>query len=114
MIAANQEAVTSPSFRAFLAFDPQPYLRQLTVPTLAIFGGLDAQVIAEQSEGPMREALAAAGNPDATVITFPGLNHLMQPAVTGNVDEYGAIAITIDPVVLDTIADWLQERFPAR
>jgi uncharacterized protein len=114
LIAANQEAVTSPSFVAFLAFDPQPYLRQLTVPTLAIFGGLDAQVIAEQSEGPMRDALAAAGNPDATVITFPGLNHLMQPAVTGNVDEYAAIETTIDPAVLDTITDWLQERFPAR
>jgi uncharacterized protein len=91
MIAANQEGVTAPAFRAFLAFDPQPYLRRLTVPTLALFGGLDVQVIAEQSEGPMREALAAAGNPDATVITFPGLNHLMQPATTGNVDEYGAI-----------------------
>jgi uncharacterized protein len=114
IISANQEAVVAPAFRAFLAFDPQPYLRQLTVPILAIFGGLDAQVVAEQSEGPMREALAAAGNPDATVITFDGLNHLMQPAVTGNVDEYGAIAITIDPVVLDTIEAWLQERFPAR
>ncbi|MFU8889328.1 MAG: alpha/beta hydrolase family protein [Trueperaceae bacterium] len=114
MIAANQEGVIAPAFRAFLAFDPQPYLRQLTIPTLAFFGGLDLQVPAEQSEGPMREALAAAGNPDATVITFPGLNHLMQPATTGNVDEYGSIDVTIDPVVLETITTWLQARFPAR
>jgi uncharacterized protein len=114
MIAANQEGVVAPAFRAFLAFDPQPYLRRLTVPTLAFFGGLDVQVPAEQSEGPMREALAAAGNPDATVITFPGLNHLMQPATTGNVDEYGAIDVTIDPIVLETISEWLQERFPVR
>jgi len=114
IIAANQEGVIAPAFRAFLAFDPQPYLRQLTVPTLAFFGGLDLQVPAEQSEGPMREALAAAGNVDATVITFPGLNHLMQSATTGNVDEYGAIEVTIDPVVLETISEWLQERFPAR
>ncbi|MBW6454519.1 MAG: alpha/beta fold hydrolase [Trueperaceae bacterium] len=114
LIAVNAEGTAAPAFRSFVTFDPQPLLRQLTVPTLALFGGLDLQVPAEQSEGPMREALAAAGNPDATVITFPGLNHLMQPATTGNVDEYGAIDITIDPVVLDTLADWLQERFPAR
>ncbi len=112
MIEANQEGIVSPAFRVFLAFDPQPNLRQLTVPTLAFFGGLDVQVPAEQSEGPMREALAA--NPDATVITFPGLNHVMQPAITGNVDEYGAIDVTIDPVVLETVTTWLQERFPAR
>lgn len=114
IIAANQEGVVSPSFRAFVTFDPQPHLRRLTVPTLAFFGGLDAQVIAAQNEGPMREALAAAGNPDATVVTFPGLNHLMQPATTGSLDEYGAIATTIDPVALETITTWLQERFPAR
>lgn len=114
LIAANAEGTAAPAFRSFVTFDPQPYLRQLTVPTLALFGGLDLQVPAAQSEGPMREALAAAGNADATVITFPGLNHLMQPATTGAVDEYALIETTIDEVVLDTIADWLQERFPAR
>lgn len=113
-LALQKDGVTSPVFRSFLAFDPQPYLRRLTVPTLAFFGSLDLQVPAEQSEGPMREALAAAGNADATVVTFEGLNHLMQPAVTGGVEEYGAIETTIDPLVLDTIEQWLRERFPAR
>ncbi len=116
IIAANQEGTASPSFRAFVTFDPQPHLRSLSVPTLALFGGLDAQVPAAQSEEPMREALAAAadGTLDATVVTFPGLNHLMQPATTGGLDEYGTVPTTIDPVVLETIATWLQERFPAR
>jgi len=114
IIEANQAGITSPALRSFLTFDPQPYLRQLTVPVLALFGGLDVQVIAEQSEGPMREALAAAGNADATVVTFPGLNHLMQPATTGALEEYGTIETTIDPVVLDTITTWLVERFPPR
>lgn len=100
-------------FRSFLLFDPQPYLQRLTVPTLAFYGSLDFQVDAQQSEGPMREALAAAGNEDATVITFEGLNHLMQPATSGLLDEYAAIATTIDPIVLETVSDWLQARFPA-
>jgi len=113
LVAAQSDGVTAPVFRSFLLFDPQPYLRRLTVPTLAFFGSLDLQVDAAQSEGPMREALAAAGNDDATVITFEGLNHLMQPATTGLVDEYAAIPTTIDSIVLQTVGDWLQARFPA-
>jgi len=113
VVAVQQAHATSPSFVAFLTFDPQPHLRSLTVPTLALFGELDAQVPPDQSEGPMREALVTAGNPDATGITFPGLNHLMQPAITGSPNEYALIETTIAPVVLETITDWLRERFPA-
>ena len=112
LIAAQQDATTAPSFRAFLTFDPRPYLEQLDVPTLALFGGLDFQVDAAQSEGPMREALA--GNPDATVLVFEGLNHLMQPATTGLLEEYGAIDVTIDEAVLDAIVGWATERFVDR
>lgn len=111
-VALQQEGVTSPAFRSFLAFDPQPYLRRLDIPTLAIFGDLDLQVPSDQSEGPMREALA--GNPAAGVVTFAGLNHLLQPAITGGIEEYGAIETTIDPVVLDTITRWLRAWFPVR
>ena len=111
-IAMQQEAIVAPVFRATLDFDPRPYLEELDVPTLAFFGGLDLQVDAAQSEGPMREALA--GNPDATVIVFEGLNHLMQPATTGLVEEYGAIEVTIDEAVLDTIVGWAAERFVDR
>ena len=114
IIAVQQEATVSSAFRAFVTFDPRPHLERLTVPTLALFGELDVQVLAAQNEGPMREALAVAGNPDATVVTFPGLNHLMQPATTGYIDEYGVSDVTIDPVVLETITTWLLERFPVR
>ena len=102
-VAMQQEGVVAASFRAFLEFDPRPYLEQLAVPTLALFGSLDFQVDAAQSEGPMREALA--GNPDATVVVFEGLNHLMQPANTGLLEEYAATEITIDEVVLARFAN---------
>jgi pimeloyl-ACP methyl ester carboxylesterase len=111
-VALQQEGIVAPSFRAFLGFDPRPYLEQLDVPVLALFGSLDFQVDAAQSEGPMREALA--GNPDATVLVFEGLNHLMQPATTGLLEEYGAIEVTIDEAVLTTIVDWAAARFANR
>lgn len=93
---------------------PRVDARRLTIPTLAIFGDLDLQVPSDQSEGPMRAAFAAAGNTSASVVTFTGLNHLLQPARTGGLEEYGAIEITIDPIVLETITRWLRAWFPVR
>ncbi|MFO7545149.1 MAG: hypothetical protein R6W77_06600 [Trueperaceae bacterium] len=114
IVAAQSQSTISPVFRAFLDFDPQPWLRQLTVPTFAFFGGLDFQVPPDQNEGPLREALAAAGNSDATVVTFDGLNHLMQPAATGLIDEYGVIETTIDEAVLEAVVDWVKARVGLR
>lgn len=111
IVALQVEGSVTPSLASFMNFDPQPYLRELRVPTLAIYGGLDLQVDAAQSEGPMRALLTEAGNRDFSVVTFAGLNHLMQPAVTGSVDEYPLIETTIDPIVLQTMRDWLVARF---
>lgn len=99
------------SMRSLLAYEPAPALKSLTVPVLAVYGGRDLQVPPEQSEPVMRQLLTGDG--DATVQTFPNLNHLMQPATTGLPTEYATIETTIDPAVLDLYVSWLQERFPA-
>jgi hypothetical protein len=41
---------------------------------------------------------------------LPGLNHLFQPAVTGQVAEYQTIETTIDPSVLKLIGDWIVDH----
>lgn len=110
-VDAQVQAAVSPSMASFVSFDPQPFLRELRVPVLAIYGSLDVQVPASQSVGPLREALTAAGNHDFSIVTFQGLNHLMQPAITGSPSEYGTIATTMDPIVLQTIRDWIVGRF---
>ncbi|MFC4374937.1 alpha/beta hydrolase family protein [Nocardia halotolerans] len=112
---APQEAVdtfNTPYMTSFVTYDPKPALEALRVPVLAFFGGKDQQVPATQSEQPMREYLAGA--PEATVHTFPGVNHLMQPTETGKPSEYGTIETTIDPAVLTYVTDWLTERVPPR
>ncbi|MEQ3553159.1 prolyl oligopeptidase family serine peptidase [Pseudonocardia nematodicida] len=101
----------TPYFRSFLRHDPGPSLRALDVPVFAFFGDKDLQVPSAQSEPVMRELLA--GNPAATVRTFPELNHLMQPAETGAVHEYPLIGTTIAPEVLDAVTAWLREHVPA-
>jgi fermentation-respiration switch protein FrsA (DUF1100 family) len=79
------------------------------VPVLAFFGDKDLQVPADQSAPVLTELLA--GDPDATVRTLPGLNHLMQPSTTGAPAEYATIETTVAPEVLDLVTGWLRERF---
>ncbi|MHA6619423.1 alpha/beta hydrolase family protein [Pseudonocardia sp. DLS-67] len=110
-IEAQVAATVNPYYRSWAVHDPAPALQALRVPALAFFGGADLQVPAGQNEPLMRSLLA--GDPDATVRTLPGLNHLMQPAGTGGLDEYATIDTTIDPSALDLVRSWLTQRFPA-
>ena len=111
IIAAQVASTATPAFRSFMLYDPQPVLRRLTVPVLAFYGKLDIQVPAVQSAGRLSGALRVAGNSDYTVEVFDGLNHLMQPAITGAIEEYGQIETTIAPEVLELVIDWLAARF---
>ncbi|WP_171050275.1 alpha/beta hydrolase family protein [Nocardia cyriacigeorgica] len=106
------DALLTPSMTSFMSYDPAPALSALRVPVLAFFGEKDLQVLPSQNEQPMLDLLA--GNPDATVHTFPGLNHLMQPAGTGLPSEYSTIETTIAPEVLDYVKDWLTQRVPPK
>ncbi len=103
----------SPWFRFFLGFDPRPTLRKVRIPVLALNGGKDMQVDPAQNLTEIEKALKAGGNPDFTIQEFPGLNHLFQKAITGSIMEYYVLEETMNPVVLDTMQDWIRERFGA-
>lgn len=103
--AAQVGLLTSPWFRAFVAYDPAPTLRRLRIPVLALLGAKDAQVVATQNEPALRDALA--GDRRAEVTVLPGLNHLFQTANTGAPSEYSQIEETISPVALAAMGDWL-------
>jgi len=93
--------------RFFLAYDPAPTLRQLSMPVLAVYGSLDSQVPAEANLPVAREALK--NNKSATVIELPGLNHLLQQATTGSPQEYADIDETMSLLALNTVVDWIVE-----
>ncbi len=104
-------ASVTPSMASFVSFDPQPLLRELTIPILTVYGGLDVQVPARQSLDPLSEALEAAGNPDHTVLVIEDMNHILQPGETGNPEEYTLIETTIHAELFDALFDWLGERY---
>ena len=73
---------------------------------MAVNGTLDCQVDAADNLGALERELPA-GTPRHTV-TCHGLNHLLQPAITGMPDEYSSIAITVAPEVLDDVTAWIK------
>jgi pimeloyl-ACP methyl ester carboxylesterase len=98
--------------RYFLAYDPAPTLASLRVPVLALNGSLDVQVPAKEDLAAAREALK--GNPNATVIELPGMNHLLQDAKTGSPNEYNDIEETMSPTALTMITDWVKKQTTVR
>lgn len=95
----------NPWTRWFIAHDPTASLAALHVPVLAIYGGKDVQVPADQNAPALRAVL-----PSAEIVILPNLNHLMQPAETGLMAEYQTIPTTIDPSALSAIVDWVAAR----
>jgi uncharacterized protein len=108
-IAQQIDQVMTPWFRYFLSYDPRPTLRRLRMPVLVIQGERDLQVDADQNLPQLESALA--DDPDVTLRRFPGLNHLLQHAEAGTVEEYGQIEETMSPEVLQLIGDWIVARF---
>ncbi len=108
-VEAMVQQFTQPYIYEFVHYDPVPVLEQLTTPVLAINGSKDLQVSAPQNLPALREIFA--GHPDATVIELESLNHLFQTAETGSLTEYQQIEETFAPVALETISNWINERF---
>lgn len=110
-LAARQVGILrSPWMRFFLSYDPRPALSRVSCPVLALNGGKDVQVSAEQNLPEIRAALEKGENRDVTVKTLEGLNHLFQTSATGAVGEYAAIEETFAPSALEEISRWIGER----
>jgi len=106
-LGGQLKTLMSPWYRYFIAYDPAPALRQVTVPVLAINGEKDLQAPSKQNVPAIRAALEAGGNRNIEIVELPGLNHLLQTAPTGSPSEYGQIEETMAPLALEKIATWL-------
>lgn len=87
----------------FVALDPREFLGSVKCPVLAINGTKDTQVFPDNLKV-INEHI-----PQAEIKLMPGLNHLLQHAVTGEISEYDEIRETISPEVLDTIELFIKQ-----
>lgn len=100
-------ALLSPWYLTYLALDPATYFSRVSCPVLIVSGTKDLQVPPEGNVSSLQQALALHGNSEVTVQILDGLNHLLQPAMTGQPTEYETIETTIDPSVLALLPSWI-------
>jgi fermentation-respiration switch protein FrsA (DUF1100 family) len=103
----------TPWFHSYLSFDPARILRDVDQPLLIVHGELDAQVAPSNADS-LEQLARARRRGSVEVARVPGVNHLLVPATTGDIDEYGTLPDrTVSASVTNALAAWLQKALPA-
>jgi len=100
----------TPWFRSFLAFSPSQVMSKVKQPILILQGDLDRQVVARHADalGTLAKGRKKVAADRVQVTHLDGVNHLLVPAKTGDLEEYPQLAVkTVDPRVAKTVVDWL-------
>ncbi len=100
-----------PNSRFVMRYDPRPALRRLATPTLAVLGGHDPIMPAEEHAPSFTAAFADSPDDDQTVVVLPGLNHLLQNTETGSPAEFGRLTETMSSDAMRLVSDWILSRF---
>ena len=97
--------------RRMYFYDPVPTLEKLRCPTLAIFGGLDNNVVPGKNQAAWEGALRRGGNPDYKTVVLAGADHDMLAARVGSGAEMPSLQGLV-PEYSTTIVNWLAARIP--
>ena len=101
----------TPWFYSFLTFDPQKAMNDTRQPVLVVQGELDVQVQPHHADKLAEFARARRTKAAVEVVKVPGVNHLLVPAKTGDVTEYGTLGpnARVSPQVTAAIADFMKK-----
>ena len=100
----------TPWFYSFLTFDPAKAMNDTRQPVLIVQGELDTQVMPHHADDLAGLARARRGDKALVeVVKVPGVNHLLVPAKTGDVTEYGELGANarVSPQVSGAVATFL-------
>lgn len=103
----------TPWFQSLLAFDPAKVVDDVRQPILFVHGELDRQVpVAHMTQ--LSDIARKGRSKSVEVVTVRGVNHLLVPAVTGEVNEYGSLADrNVSADVRSAVTGWLTRTFAA-
>ena len=89
---AARRAADTPWFFSFLTFNPERAMSDTRQPVLIVQGELDVQVMPDHADKLAAMARQRKGDKvPVEVVKVPGVNHLLVPAKTGEVSEYGSL-----------------------
>jgi hypothetical protein len=99
-------------FRSFLTFDPLKVMKKVEQPIVIVQAGRDRQVPSPRHGQLLLDAAKGRKKqPDASLVTIDGVNHLFVPAETGDVDEYALLQDKrVSPKALDALVPWLRDK----
>jgi pimeloyl-ACP methyl ester carboxylesterase len=111
--ADMRKQADTPWFQSFLAFDPARVMRDVRQPILIVHGEIDAEVPPSHMDR-LAELAKASRSRAVAVVSVRGVNHLLVPAVTGDVDEYATLEQrTLSADVTTAVTSWLTKTFQA-
>jgi pimeloyl-ACP methyl ester carboxylesterase len=95
-------------FQSILTTDPAKIIPNVRQPLLIVQGDLDVQVAPINADRLEALARKRKNSPTVEVVKVPGINHLLVPAATGEIDEYGTLKDKhVSPAVTTALATWL-------
>ena len=106
---ATQDHPSLQFIRPLVLHDPAPALRQLQLPTLALFGELDNNILAEKNRVAWEAALTAGRHRDYTLRILPKANHALLEARVGNNAEMKSLQRFV-PGYSEVVLTWLSQR----
>jgi pimeloyl-ACP methyl ester carboxylesterase len=109
----RQQADT-PWFQSLLAFNPAKVIEDVRQPLLFVHGELDRQVPVAHADRLADLARKESDSKSVEVVVVRGVNHLLVPAFTGEISEYGTLTDrNVSRDVSSAINAWLTKTFAA-
>jgi len=104
----------TPWFQSFLQFEPREVIEDVRQPLLLVHGALDRQVPVEHLERLAELARTESDSKSVEVVVVRGVNHLLLPAVTGEVAEYATLTDrNVSRDVTVAVTEWLTRTLAA-
>ena len=101
-----------PWFQSLLAFDPTRVIEDVRQPLLIVHGELDRQVPVAHAERLTELARKESKSNSIELVIVRGVNHVLAPALTGEVSEYGTLQDrTVSRDLTTAVNAWLTRTF---
>ncbi len=107
-IPRQYKSADTPWFQSYLQYDPAKPLKDVDRPLLILHGELDQQVPVAHADRLGALAKKVSKSKAIDVVTVKGVNHLLVPATTGEVTEYGTLADrNVSKDIVKSLTAWL-------